>query len=204
MIKISSGINLLFPTPIWTFVINRSEEINSKMYNYIKSLQKKDHDGISKSNQLGWHSHNFDLNNLDVQSFINLISPNIKNVINDMNWDTEKNDVKIINMWSVVNIKGSFNARHIHPNSYLSAAYYIKAPQNCGDITFYDPRSAKTIRSPIRKSSNSVNHDNVNIIPKESLLVMFPSYLHHAVKENQSEEERMVISFNVDLKDKNY
>ena len=50
-----------FPTPIWTSIIPNFEEVNERMYNYIISLQKNNPNGITKSNLLGWHSEDFDL-----------------------------------------------------------------------------------------------------------------------------------------------
>ena len=38
-----------------------------------------------------------------------------------------------------------------------------------------------------------------SIEPKEGLLVLFPSYLYHSVDLNRSGEERIVISFNINL-----
>ena len=43
--------------------------------------------------------------------------------------------VKCTSMWSIVN-KGSFNIEHIHSNNYLSAAYYVKAPKNWGNLKY--------------------------------------------------------------------
>ena len=103
-------------------------------------------------------------------------------------------------MWAIINKKGASNARHTHPNSYLSAVYYIKAPKNCGDILFYDPRSAKVNRKPPTTKANALNSEEVNITPQDGMMVFFPSYLHHAVSENRSDEERIVISFNVDMR----
>ena len=36
--------------------------------------------------------------------------------------------------------------------------------------------------------------------PKEGDLLIFPAYLYHAVNENLAEEDRIIISFNVDIK----
>ena len=103
-------------------------------------------------------------------------------------------------MWAIINKKGASNARHTHPNSYLSAVYYIKAPKNCGDILFYDPRSAKVNRKPPTTKANALNSEEVKITPQDGMMVFFPSYLHHAVSENRSDEERIIISFNVDMR----
>ena len=40
----------------------------------------------------------------------------------------------------------------------------------------------------------------MEITPKEGDLLIFPAYLYHAVSENLSEEDRIIISFNVDIK----
>ena len=48
-------------------------------------------------------------------------------------------------------------------------------------------------------NANKLNAEVVNISPQEGLLILFPSYLFHSVKENNSGEERIVISFNIDL-----
>ena len=46
---------------------------------------------------------------------------------------------------------------------------------------------------------NNLNTNVVSIEPQEGMLVLFPSYLHHSVDINQSEEDRIIISFNATL-----
>ena len=93
----------------------------------------------------------------------------------DMNWDKEKQLAKIDNMWAIVNIGGSANLRHQHGNSTISGAYYVRAPENCGDIVFYDPRPAPVYSYPNAKQPNSLNAQVNSISPKEGALVLFPA-----------------------------
>ena len=158
-----------------------------------------DSKGLIKSNLIGWHSPYFNLKDLEPQFFINNISLMLNESLTDMGWDLKKNDLKITEMWSIINPTNSSNSRHIHSNNYISAAYYIKAPTNSGDIVFYDPRSANVIRTPTIDSQNKLNSTTFSVSPKEGLLVLFPSYLHHSVDVNNSNDERVVISFNIDL-----
>ena len=195
-----SELNLVFSTPIWTSLVDDYQNINAKMLKYIQSMHEKNPMGTKHSNVFGWHSENFDLEDETVKFFISSIKPKIKKTIDDMCWDPEKSQTKITNMWAIINKKGASNTRHTHYNSYLSAAYYIKAPKHCGDILFYDPRSAKVTRKPPTTKSNALNAEEVNITPQDGMIVFFPSYLHHAVSENRSDEERIVISFNVDMR----
>ena len=69
-----------------------------------------------------------------------------------MNWDDPDQKIKISSMWAIINKGGAANARHHHGNSDISAAYYVRAPENCGDIVFYDPRPAPVFSHPKAKS----------------------------------------------------
>ncbi len=189
--------NLLFPTPVWTIQLDNYTSVNEQMYNYIKSKQKDDGIGINKSNVRGWHSKDFNLNDKEPQNFISFILSSIEQVMTDMDWEKEKQTAKIDNMWAIINTGGSANLRHQHGNSTISGAYYVRAPINCGDIVFYDPRPAPVYSHPNVVNPNLLNAQVNGISPKEGALVLFPSYLEHSVNENQSNEERIVISFNI-------
>tara|TARA_A100000164_G_scaffold366255_1_gene386843 strand:- start:261 stop:866 length:606 start_codon:yes stop_codon:yes gene_type:complete len=194
--------NLLFPTPVWTLELENFKSVNDDMYNYIKNEQESDSSGINKSNIKGWHSKDFDLDHSEPKKFIKFISSSIEQVMTDMNWDKEKQVVKINNMWAIINTGGSSNAQHQHGNSNISGAYYVRAPKNSGDIVFYDPRPAPVYFHPNAKSPNLLNAQVNSVSPKEGVLVLFPSYLDHSVNENLSNEERIVISFNIRINSK--
>ena len=194
-----SEINLFFSTPVWTSIVPNFQNINDSILEYIYELKSKDSEGLKRSNFKGWHSNNFDLNEPKPKEFVNSIQTPLKELFNDMEWDLFKQKVKITSMWSIINTKEAFNGRHIHGNNHISAAYYVKAPEKCGNIVFYDPRSAPVFNHPIIKKPNKLNSDSHSIKPKEGLLVLFPSYLHHSVEVNQSNDDRIVISFNINL-----
>mgnify|MGYP003341881667 FL=1 len=165
----------------------------------LKNLREIDEKGIIKSNIKGWHSNDFDLKDEEVKKFINLISPHINKALVDMNWDINNQLIKISSMWAIINIGGAANARHHHGNSAISAAYYVRAPKNSGDLVFYDPRPAPVYSHPHSKEPNYLNAMVNSVSPVEGALVLFPSYLDHSVNENISNDERIVISFNVTL-----
>jgi len=192
-------MHLFFSTPVWASKISNHQIINKEILSYILDLQKKDSEGVKKSNFNGWHSHDFNLNEDAPKNFTQAIKLNINQALKDMNWDLEKQEVKITSMWAIINEKGAFNQRHHHGNSDLSAAYYVTAGKNCGDIVFYDPRPAPVYRHPVAKSPNILNASVNSVQPEEGLLVLFPSYLEHSVNPNNSNNKRIVISFNVSL-----
>ena len=192
----------LFPTPVFHFRVENNQELNTELENYNLNLKKKDEKGQRKSNAGGWHSHNFDLTNDNTAKKIAKIFENFykKVIINEMGWKYDSNRVNIEGMWSIINKKGSFNIQHNHPNAYLSSAYYVRHPEKSGSIKFFDPREQKSIRYPKIKKYGEISAATVEIAPKEGDLLIFPSYLYHAVAENLSEQDRIIISFNVDIK----
>jgi len=191
----------LFPSPVFSFKLENYQELNMELESYILGLKKKYKDGEKKSNYGGWHSPFFDQKNDNTPKKFSVIIHNLlKKIFTDeMGWKYNPDKVKITVMWSIINKKGSFNIQHNHPNAYLSAAYYVKVPKNSGNIKFFDPKEQKTIRYPKVKNYTDISAVITEVTPKEGDLLIFPSYLYHSVGENLSEDDRIIISFNVDI-----
>ena len=80
---------------------------------------------------------------------------------------------------------------------------WLKAPQDCGVITFENPHEFQTynlIESYTKEfqDSNSYYHSWF-FNPTEGRVLIFPSHLYHDVSENKSTEDRISVSFNIRL-----
>ena len=192
-------MHLFFSTPIWASKIDNFDIVNNEMLSYVLKLKKTDPVGVVKSNFKGWHSKDFNLKDKTPINFISAIKKNLNSSIIDMNWDLDIQSVKISSMWAIINEQGAWNQKHQHSNSDISAAYYVSAHENCGDIVFYDPRPSRVYKYPIAKSPNKLNATVNSIKPEPGMLVLFPSYLDHSVNPNLSMKKRVVISFNLSL-----
>ncbi len=191
----------IFPSPVFHYSLENKQELNIKLKDYILNLKKKNEKGLKKSNQGGWHSPMFDILNDHLAKKFTIIFENyVKKSVEEIGWNYDSDRVKIEAMWSIINKKGSFNIQHNHPNAYLSAAYYVKFPEKSGNIKFFDPREQKNIRYPKITKYTEISAPIVEITPKEGDLLIFPAYLYHAVSENLAEEDRIIVSFNVDIK----
>lgn len=197
-------MHLFFSTPVWISEIENYEEINKELQDFIYNKKNEDPEGTQKSNVKGWHSSHFNLQDNSLKKFLTALNPEIEKTITDMGWDTDNQLVKITSMWSIINKKNSFNQRHHHGNSSLSAAYYVNTNQDSGDIVFYDPRKAFTFSHPDPSKINNLNAQIKAVTPKNGTLVIFPSYLDHSVNPNKSSEDRVVVSFNISLIPKRY
>ena len=193
---------LYFPEPVLRYKFKDYKNFNLKLKRYIYELQKENSSGPIRSNRGGWHSPYFKLTdkNSIQNKFALALQKYILNACINLGWKTEDKQIRITSMWSIINKKGNFNVAHTHPNSFLSSAYYVKAPNNCGKFQVENPNQAKRYWYPEVKSKNEINKDFISINVEEGDLLLFPGYLSHKVAVNESDEDRIVISFNVDIR----
>ncbi len=197
-----SYIYKFFPQPIFSFEVEDHENLNKELKEFIYDKFNNDREGVKRSNVNGWHSKpfKFEKGNI-VYKFAMGIEKHIYETFKQYGWPYKADKVKITEMWSIINKKNSFNASHIHPNNFLSSVYYVQAPKNCGKIIFNNPNQVSRNKFPldIKKTEFSANIQKIE--PKEGVLLLFPSYLWHSVESNMSDDDRIIISFNVDIKD---
>ena len=191
----------LFSEPIFKYKFDNYEELNTELLNYIYGLRDEDIEGIKRSNKGGWHSKNFNLsdkNSIQLKFALKL-QPYIIKTFENFGWKIKDKNIRISEMWAIINKKDDFNVVHTHPNCYLSAAYYVKAKKNCGKFEVEHPNIAKRYFFPEIEKINELNLEVASIDIEEGDLLIFPSYLPHKVSQNNIDEDRIVISFNVDI-----
>ena len=103
----------------------------------------------------------------------------------------------IYNSWVNVNGRGAYNARHIHSRSYVSGVYYLRAPENCGDIIFHTPLIAKEMIDAKYSEFSAISANKLVYPATAGRGYIFPSWIGHSVEPNNSDEDRISISFNV-------
>ena len=148
-----------FPIPIFKYSFEKFREFNADLSNYIYTLHKEDNMGVKRSNRGGWHSKTFEMKDKNSTQFKFAIELQkyILKTFRTLGWKTENQNIRIREMWAIINKKEHFNVVHTHPNSLLSAAYYVKAPKNCGRFQFEDLNIAKRHSSPPIANKNELN-----------------------------------------------
>ena len=197
----SKNIYKYFAQPIFHYQLENYEEYNKELEKYIYDLQKLDPEGLSRSNQGGWHSKPFNLKdqNSPPFRFFQIIQKYVADTFKEYGWKYIPGKVNLTEMWAIINKKNSFDIEHTHPNNYLSAAYYVKAPENCGSFNVSNPNQVAKERIAISDKRTEFNQNIAQIKPVAGDLLLFPAYLPHSVGMNLSEEDRIVISFNIDI-----
>ena len=102
------------------------------------------------------------------------------------------------NMWANINYPGGYNRPHLHPNSLFSGVYWIKTPVKSGNLMLYEPRPGAQCNMPNRKEGQLPPQlwREIHYEPRAGTIVMFPAWLWHEVRPNESNDTRISVSFN--------
>ena len=189
------NIEYHFPTPVYIQEVPNAGELNFYLEKNILQWQKEDPKGVSKTNVNGWHSQT-DMNKKEEYN------PLTKELFN-MQFEIYKKELLTLkpvlgNMWANINYKGGFNRPHLHPNALFSGVYWIKAPENSGNLMLYDPSPGMQCTMPDRKEGKLPPElwREVHYQPRAGTVVMFPAWLWHEVRPNESNDTRISVSFN--------
>jgi len=94
--------------------------------------------------------------------------------------------------WMTKTIKDRFAVEHSHGNSDISGVYYIKTNEKDGNLFFKDPNE-KLVSNLIM---NLVCNQNIAPL-QQGLLLLWPGYLSHGTFANETDHERLSLSFNI-------
>ena len=110
---------------------------------------KEDPKGLAYTNVKGWHSQT-DLNHkAEFQPLVQQAFTMVDQIFEDYGIAPKSG---LGNMWANVNYPGSYNKQHMHPNTLIAGAYYVKIPADDSESHIWteDPRPGPNIVMPRR------------------------------------------------------
>ena len=172
---------------------------NDQIEKYCLELKVKN-DGRKVSNYGGWQSNDLSFNDKTMKPLLDVVLEKTNSLKSYLGFKQEK-IMSIENYWVNINGKGDFNKLHKHPFSLFSASYYVKVPENSGQIHFMNPINEHnyTIRQENISEFNYFNSNEWHVQPEKGFLIIFPSWLNHLVLPNESDEDRISVAFNTQL-----
>lgn len=125
------------------------------------------------------------------------INKHVRKFAKYLEMDINPKELKMTSCWVNVMPSKVTHTMHLHPLSVISGTYYVQTPKNSSAIKFEDPRLDCFMASPPRKhNAKVINQRHHSLQPQEGHVVLFESWLRHEVPANQSDKERISVSFN--------
>jgi len=107
-------------------------------------------------------------------------------------------EFRLTGSWSVRLGKGGFHVNHVHPEGWISSAYYVDVPDEVNDeenkpgwIHFGQPPF------PVKDQNGALLGYEKIIKPTAGTLVLFPSYLWHGTNPLRGDKSRMTLPIDV-------
>jgi uncharacterized protein (TIGR02466 family) len=199
-------ITNLFPVTLLDAELDNYELVNQelkpKLLTLFDSVQEKrilshswkDFVLTEAKESLGYSS--FNDHDLSKDPTFNFFFDEISNLITEffakLGYD---GDWQFENSWSNVYPKGAFVPLHDHRGMHWSGVYYVQADTDCGDIIFVDPKEYALSNEP--ENTMYRGNNDFRIEPLPGKLILFPGYLKHETMPNKSNNDRIIISFNI-------
>ena len=205
----SASVAGLFPTPVLTVLLADAPALNTAL-RAVVTAREAGHPSVSHSNLGGWQS---DTNFLEWGGApARKLLATITQAIDQLTSDRMGRAVKIdwhCNGWANVNRSGHGNEFHTHPGCYWSAVYYVDdggigaSPELGGELELADPRGvAPAMHAPhlgFALPGGQSAGVSETIRPHSGLLVVFPSWLSHAVRPYRGSGIRISIAINLSV-----
>jgi uncharacterized protein (TIGR02466 family) len=206
MTRINAEIRSYFATPVVVATLPDADALNLELERIILEHERQA-ESVHHSNLGGWQS-SWDFEAWGGAPARRLLD-GARELATRMTSDRAGRPVRIAwksNAWANVNRKGHGNEFHTHPGAYWSGTYYVDdggiADDHAlgGEFEIQDPRGvAPAMYAPhlgfAMPGGQSAGASEL-IIPKSGQLVLFPSWLQHAVRPYQGDRTRISVAFN--------
>jgi uncharacterized protein (TIGR02466 family) len=209
MTRISVDVRSYFATPVAVVTLPDAASLNPELKRAILERAQRDQ-GVQHSNLGGWQS-SWDFEEWGGAPAKRLLDA-ARDVATRLTSDRSGGPVRIAwktNAWANVNRKGHGTEFHTHPGAYWSGTYYVDDGGIAADhalggaFEMQDPRGvAPAMYAPMLgfavPGGQSAGASEL-IYPASGQLVLFPSWLAHAVRPYEGGRERISVAFNFSL-----
>lgn len=177
----------LYPTAVGQFKFDR--ELTKKEYAFMETQEKKQNVGNTTSADRKILEHK---QFKELRKFIDSSIHEYFDEIYKPEFDVK---LRITQSWLNYTEPGQYHHKHAHPNSVLSAVFYVDADPEVDKIYFYPPQSYKQINFKPR-DWNLFNSESWWLPVESGSLVVFPSHFEHSVEVKSGTNTRISLALN--------
>jgi len=193
-------LHFLFPTLVYNEPVPRSETVRQQFIDKAMGLYKT----LPKTST--WRCETFTtiehydmINDPMFAEFFLDVKKHVGIFLKEYN--VTKGDINITDSWFNVSQPGDYQEYHNHPGNHLSAVYYVKTNDTCGNLVVRSFEADTDMFLLPIESENYNTYKTFSLRPIEGHLVIFRSNLKHMVEKNISAESRISIAMNFIVKE---
>ncbi len=203
------AVQQMFATPIAVGMVPDAEKINIDLEKIILAREQH-HPSTQHSNLGGWQS-SWDMEAWGGKSAAAILAAG-KSLATQLTADRQGHPTPVswkANCWANINRSGHGNEFHCHPGAYWSGSYYINDggvaadPGLGGEFEIQDPRGpAPVMYAPLLTFAvpGGLTLGSSELLsPRAGMMVLFPSWLMHAVRPYHGTQTRISMAFNFSL-----
>ena len=194
----------IFPTPIYIAQREIGLDNSGLTETEDKEIEEIIENGMMATNdthpELRSMSEDKYIFNDKLQDIKEFCEDHIDNYVKEVHNPRKDLEFYITQSWLNYTKLGGSHGMHTHQNSWISGVFYLSAPEGNG-ICFYDPNMR--IKRILKIDSSLENPsqwsgEKITVPLKTNQLVLFPSWLGHAVDPNPEQTTtRLSLAFNV-------
>ena len=192
----------LFPTQVVSGTIEDFDTFKEDLIDWIYKYKEND-PGISKiSNKRGWQSVSKEVfTDEGFEPFKDKLIPCITELISEFHVVRQ---MDLVQMWLNVNGPFSYNVSHRHPGCELAGVLWIKQTPESGRFVFDNMDTG--YRDAMLLNATDRDYLEEKKMPPEYVpgytdgtVIIFPAGVSHRVEINETEEDRISLSFNIKI-----
>ena len=185
-------IENIFPTKIYTTVIDNLEEVQHEIGAIIDQVPF-----MRSTKNLGYANQMAAMPGDAVMAFnlfktASTIDQHLQEYCKALNFEYTQYSVY---SWFTKNGHRDQLQLHHHNGVDITGTYYFQADGDCGDFYF---------ESPVGPAPHSLcfssQHTRHRISPQTGKLILFPGWIYHGVLPNDTQQDRIGLSFNISFK----
>ena len=185
------NLEWVYPTPVYSCMVNDYNNIQKEIESIIKKTEWVSTDIINWG-LTHYLSENAFSKNIIGENFGKELGNHLNEYIRSFYHD--KFEAKVSASWLSLFKKGNYGQVHNHSPSTIAGVYYYQSNEKDGRLFF-------RTSNPYYQSNNIFKNlkEDLLIEPKQGLLVLFPGWLNHGIQTNETDDDRISLSFNIEV-----
>ena len=194
----------LFPNIVHSIEIKDFGKIQDELIDFVYNEENENPIGQIYSNRGGWQSNPFYHESENI--LFSILNKEITSYFSNTDLFRENFRYGYSGLWLNINKGGDYNSWHSHPNSDLAGVIWIQVPieGDSGRIKFTSPHEFTEHKSfkmynPEVRDELTLPDSAYALKPVPGTILIFPAHLYHEVEMNQTRNDRISASFNINL-----